>query len=685
MPVLSVNLLGPFTVTKDNHPVAFAYEKVRALLAYLCTESERSHSRAFLAGLLWPDQPQSAAQDSLRQALSRLRSAIDDRATNLPYLLVERDMIQLNPNSEVVADLSIFQEILESTSTHSHRSLLTCAYCASQLEKAAILLRGRFLEDLALPDSDLFETWATARRERVAVQTMDVLGTLAAFYERAGDKGKMLAYASRQIEIDLYHESAHRMVMRALVDSGQRSQAVLHFNRLKQLLVDELGIEPAPETLVLFENIRTGHDLPGPAATKVYGLSSPLTPLVGRTVELHELMIWLADPARRLISIVGPGGAGKSRLAIESVHSAASMFTDGAIFLSLSSSTTGAGSDLSDAVAEAVLQSLGLYAGVKVSWTQAIAALHGRETLLVIDGFERAMAERKHITHLLEALPGLVILITTHQRLGLAGEWIFGLGGLDTPPPTMIHNLEAYSSAALFEQCARQVNQAFEINDNNRTCVGEICRLVGGLPLALHLAAAWTRSLTCQEIAAEIRHSLDFLSTQDGDSSIRAVFEQSWNRLSEEERTIFPRLTVFRGGFDRSAAEAVAGARVETLTRLVDKSLLRVISEGHYGLHDLLLQFGDEKLQAHGEAETMRQRHFECFYKQAEKNEQIFSSADPLPAFMWVIRESANLREALNWADSRDPVRAKKLAGWMHPDLHRMGLHRLKEFGQWSE
>jgi predicted ATPase len=340
---------------------------------------------------------------------------------------------------------------------------------------------------------------------------------------------------------------------------------------------------------------------------------------------------------------------------------------------------------LGDAVAAAVSQFLGMPSGSKLNWTQIIEALRGSEILLVLDAFERVLEERQQLSQLLEALPKLVILVTTRERLGLAGEWIFSLGGLDTPPPTMTRHLEAYSSAVLFDQCARQVNQSFEINDSNRTCVGEICRLVGGMPLAIRLAAAWTRSLPCQEIAAEIRHSLDFLSAQGDDSSIRAVFEQSWNRLSDEERTIFPRLTVFHGGFDRAAAEEVAGAQVETLTRLVDTSLLSVISEGRYGLHDLLHQFGDEKLQALGEAETMRQRHFQFYYQQAEKNEQVFSSANPLPAFMWVIRESANLREALTWANLGDPLKAKNLSGWMHPDLHRMGLHRLKEFGQWLE
>jgi predicted ATPase len=164
---------------------------------------------------------------------------------------------------------------------------------------------------------------------------------------------------------------------------------------------------------------------------------------------------------------------------------------------------------------------LGMPPEPKPNWSQIIEALHGRETLMVLDAFERVLEERQHLSQLLEALPKLVILVTSRERLGLSGEWVFGLGGLDTPPPSMTRHLEAYSSAALFEQCARQVNQGFEINDGNRAEVGEICRLVGGLPLAIYLAAAWTRSLTCQEIAAEIRHSLDFLSAGEDEQHPR--------------------------------------------------------------------------------------------------------------------------------------------------------------------
>ena len=682
---LAIHLLGPFIVTKDGQPVVFSYDKVRALLAYLAVESGRGGpiSRARLASLLWPDQPQSAAQDSLRQALSRLRSLIDDRDALPPFLLVERDTVQINWASSLQVDLNAFQDGLARSAAHHHRSLPSCSACAAQMEKAASLLRGDFLEDLYLPDSDLFESWATTQREHIKIQALELFGQLAQFYERRGDSESTLAFATRQIQLDPYHEPTHRQIMQALVRSGQRSQAVLHFNHLKQLLEDELGILPGAETLDLFEEIRQGNNLPEPFTVHIRNLPAPLTPLVGRSVELSELLVWLSDPDRRLISLVGPGGVGKTRLTIQAVQQAAGMFSGGALFVPLT--RTGASPSQAESTSPAMLAiaiagGLGL-SGADDPWPQVLAALGKQEMLLVLDGFEHVLTGCERVAELLETNRGLVILTTTRQRLDLPGEWVFGLGGLDTPPPYMDKQMQAYSAVALFCRCAQQVDQSFKMTDANQASIGEICRLVDGLPLALRLAAAWVRSLSCAEIAAEIRRGLDILSGQSrpgiegSQSSVRAVFEQSWNQLDRPDQEVFQSLSVFRGGFDRAAAQHVAGATIETLTRLVDCSLLRMSHEARYDLHDLLSQFGAEKLQQAGTEAATRRRYFEWYYSQVEKNEQMLTSRGTLNAFIWLIREAANLREALTWAQVNAPEQAGQFARWMHSDFHQTGLH----------
>lgn len=690
---LMIQVLGPFIVTKDDQPVIFSYDKVRALLAYLAVETARpgtggaAISRIRLASLLWPDQPQIAAQDSLRQALSRLRAQIGDRDSFPSFLLVERDTVQINPAASIQIDLEAFQEAFARVNTHHHRSLAACPNCAAFLEKAAVLIRGDFLEDLCLPDSDLFEHWATTQRERIQIQALELFNRLAQSYELRGDTDRILAYAARQLQIDPYHEPAHLQVMRALARSGQRSQAVQHFKHFKQILADELGISPSDEILELFAAIQQGKAQPDPNTAKVRNLPASVNPLVGRTVELSELTIWLSDPDRRLISVMGPGGIGKTCLVIQVARQAATMFPGGVVYVPLV--RTGAAATLTppahsqkgeiSPLAAAIAQSL--FASSGAAWEQVFAAIQKQEMLLVLDGFEHVFGEQARIAQLLEANPGLVVLVTTRQRLNLPGEWVFGLGGLDIPPAYVTRQLEAYSAVTLFCQFAQQGNQDFELNETNQDCVVEICRLLGGLPLAIRLAAAWTRSLPCTEITAELHRGLDILSSQvalgtdDEPSGVRAVFEQSWNRLEPADQEVFARLSAFRGSFDHAAAEQVAGATIATLKRLVNQSLVRMSLEGRYDLHDLLHQFGAEKLQQAGKDMDAHQRHFEWYYAQAEQNERMLNGTDTLKAFIWLIREAANLQEALAWAQGNAPQQATQLVRWMHPEFHQMGVH----------
>jgi DNA-binding SARP family transcriptional activator/predicted ATPase len=692
MSQLVIEMLGPFVVTKDGQRVAFTYDKLRALLAYLAVESGASGSgrggisRSRLAGLLWPDQTHTAAHASLRQALSRLRSLIDDRDARPPFLLVERATIQVNRDSTVQVDLDAFRETLARVAAHHHRNWLACPTCTALLESAGRLVRGDFLEDLYLPDGDLFESWASTWRERIKIQTLNLFAQIARIHERRGDPDQALAYAGRQIEIDPYHEPAHRQMMQALVRSGKRSQAIQHFNNLRRLLADELHILPGDETMALFDTIRQGAPLPESASVLVRNLPALLPRLVGRTVELSELKTWLSDPNRRLISVVGPGGVGKTRLVTEVVQQTAGIFADGVVYVPLVPVThvthmadrTEFSLAAPPPLAGSVAAALGLPGAA--DWPQALAALRNQEVLLALDGIEHGLAERERITELLAANARLVVLTTSRERLALPGEWVFGLGGLDTSPAHMDSHLESYSAGAFFCECARQVNPAFVLNDANRSSVGEICRLVDGLPLALRLAAAWVRSLSCAEIAAEIGRGLDILSglagADDGQGGVRGVFEQSWRRLAALDQRVFARLAVFRGGFERASAKYVAGASLESLARLVDHSLLRMNLEGRYDVHDLLSQFGAEKLVQAGEEESTRRRHFEWYRVRAEENDQLLKSKDALSAFVWLIREAANLREALAWAQAYAPDQASQLARCMHSDFHQWGLHR---------
>jgi DNA-binding SARP family transcriptional activator/predicted ATPase len=679
MPRLAVHLLGPLSVELEGQAIPFSYEKVRALLAYLCAEADHPHPRTRLTALLWPDQPQSAAQGSLRQAISHLRKTLNDKDTNNPFLIVERDVVCLNPESDIFCDLHHFRSAVLATNNHRHRNIHTCQECSAFLRNATGLVRGNFLEDVYVPDSDLFENWLTAAREQIRIQTLKMLEHLAKFYRQHGDIDRVIQYANQQIHIDPYNEQAHRHMMWALDRSGQRSQAVLHFERLKALLAEELGISPGPETLHLLDRIKSGEAATQASNLGLGNLPAPLMPLVGRAVELSELCIWLGDPARRLISIVGVGGAGKTRLAVEALRKVAVLFPDGIVYMSPREKDSG------ESLLNALCSALKLpVAPISNSWEQVNHYLQGREMLLVLDGFEHDLYDKGNVSNLLENNAGLVILTTSRERLNLPGEWVFGLGGLDVPPPYLHSRLNSYSSVVLFCQCAQQTNQAFELNAANQDDIREICQLVGGLPLAIRLAASWVNSLTCRDIALEIRRNLDILSDRQGEAgdSMRAVFEQSWQMLPVEERSVLARLSAFHDGFDRAAADHVAGASIDQLSNLVDKSLLRFSPEGRYDLHDLIIQFGAEKLDEIGEADLTRRRHFEHYYRIAEENETRLIEEGNLAAFLWLVRESTNLHAALAWSVSThgqsalgDAGISDRFARYIHPDLHRMGLH----------
>ncbi len=671
MPRLSIALLGPLTVTLEDQPVSFGYEKLRALLAYLALEAAQPVRREKLAGLLWPDQTDQSALDSLRQALSRLRQAIGDRQSPHPVLLIERDTVQMPPSTQVWVDARAFQDALARTSRHPHRHPQTCEPCTQQRRQACDVYRGEFLADVCLPDSDLFEDWAAAWRVRYSQLAVEAYTQLINYDEWKGDDPLARRSVLSLLKLDPWSETAQAAWMRLLARGGQRAEAVLYYQNVCQTLKTELGIEPSPSLANLYEQMKgdTGKLLAAISPARATGLPVPLTPLVGRRAELNELQAWLADPARRLITVTGLGGVGKTRLAIAAAEQQSAAFSDGAAFISL----VGA-QDQAEALAHRVAETVG--------GKTPVETLRQKDYLLVLDGFEYCLSGRGLVQEWLEACPGLVVLAASRQRLDLPGEWIFGLGGLEVPPPTMAADAEQYSAVALFLNRAQQATPGFELNEKNRTCVSAICRLVDGFPLAINLAAAWVATIPCAEIASEIRSSLDILSirAESGDSqhSVRAVFDQSWRLLTETERQVFPRLSVFRGGFDRPAAQSVAGANLQVLTRLVEKSFLRGSPEGRYDLHDLLRQYSAEKLAAAEETESTRRDHFQYYYQTARQNQLDLQKPIDFQVFHWLVREQLNLQAALEWAmTSEDPANTQELARLMHTDFHGSGVHRL--------
>jgi DNA-binding SARP family transcriptional activator len=256
MAQLTLSLLGPMHVTLDDQPVTgLAYDKVRALLAYLAVEA-RPHRRDTLAALFWPDQETVNARRSLRVALATLRRAISDQTAQPPFLLVTREMMQFNPASDSTLDVITFANLLQEPEQHSHPGSAICASCVVQLRRAVALYRGDFLQQVVVRDSVAFDEWVTLTRERLHAQTIDALVQLARYHEACAEDKQARQYAWQTLALEPWDEAAHRCLMRILVRTGQRTAALAQYERCCRILGDELGVAPSEETNVLYRHIR---------------------------------------------------------------------------------------------------------------------------------------------------------------------------------------------------------------------------------------------------------------------------------------------------------------------------------------------------------------------------------------------------------------------------------------------
>jgi predicted ATPase/DNA-binding SARP family transcriptional activator/Tfp pilus assembly protein PilF len=625
MAYLSISLLGALHVTRDGELVTgFATDKARALLAYLAVESDRPHRRDTLAGLLWPDQPQSKARQSLRQALSELRKTIGD-SDDAPFLLVSREALQFDRDSEHWLDVAELANLVKECETHRHRRLATCLPCIRRLERVVALYRGPFLEQFFLSDSDAFEEWAVLKREWLQREVVEALFLLTDYHERRGDHKQAQQYARRQVALEPWREEVHRQLMRLLALDGQRSAALAQYEVCRRTLERELGVETTAETQALYERIRAEgatSSLPR-TSTLLHSLPSTGTAFVGREAELAEIAELLANPDCRLVTLFGPGGIGKTRLALQVAAEHLGAFRDGVAFVPLASV------DRVEHLIPAIATALGAaFRGEQEPEDQLLSYLSQRELMLVLDNLEHILESAGFLSRVLQRAPDVVLVVTSRERLNLHEEWVYEVGGLVYPEGESAEGDTAYSALDLFRERARQVDRGSALLDADILHVVRICQLVEGMPLGIELAASWVAVHSCEEIAEELSSSLGVLATRlrtvtERHRSMWATMDHSWQLLTEEEKGAFVRLSVFRGGFSREAAGTVAKASPSLLAALQDKSLVRRVSSHRYELHEMLRQYGAERLQSDPgvceETQVAHVRYFSAFLAQREE------------------------------------------------------------------
>ncbi|MBI4787136.1 MAG: tetratricopeptide repeat protein [Chloroflexi bacterium] len=662
---LVLSLLGaPQVLLSGRVVIDQRFPKVLALLAYLALEAHRPHSRIALAGLLWPELPEARAFQDLRQTLARLRRAICDQAAGPPHLLADPQTIQFNLQGDCWNDVAAFKTLLAETQGHRHRRLDACPTCISQLAQASAYYRGDFLADLYVPDSPAFEEWLMVEREALRRLACTAFHALASAHLARGQPELTRQYARRLLQLDPWNEPAHRLMLRALASSEGRTAALQHYQAFHQALAAELGVEPEDETVALIGQIRDDALADARPRAPTSHLPAPDTPLVGREAERKQINDMLASQDRRLLTLCGPGGIGKTRLALEIAGEQAALWRDGVWFVPLSE--VSAPEQLVDALAAALHLNP---SGASLNAAQLIEILRRKELLLILDSFERLTDSASLLQDILRWAPEISFLITSRARLGLQGEWAIALEGLDVPPLTIASVTEAqtYSAVLLLAQCARRVDPTFTLSPENVPHVIRICRSVAGLPLGIKLAAAWVRLLPCQQIADEIEQSLDFLQDAEASNlerqrSLRASCEYSYRLLSEAEQRLFRKLSVFSGGFTVDVARQVTGSAPSSLASLLDKSLLQVSpldlsSSGRLDLHLTLKQFAAEKLaQVSGEEMEARARHGRAYLAFVQKREQALWVENSKETLDEMNVELGNVRAAWRWALSQGEV-----------------------------
>jgi predicted ATPase/DNA-binding SARP family transcriptional activator len=722
---LQLHLLGkPEVFLNGRLLTEFETSKAQALLYYLAVTG-RAHSRETLADLLWGEMDEATAKRNLTKALSNLRHLLG------PYLLIERQSIAFNHEKPYELDVTVFQAAIEASSLLEPSK----PEDLSPLRKAVNLYGGDFLEGFYVKEALAFEEWLTSQREQLREMLLLGLELLVKGYtDQRSDDAAGLEYAARLLALDPWRESAHRQMMLLLARSGQRSAALAQYETCRRILAEELGIEPLAETTALYRRLKA-------AAPPPHNLPPSSNSFVGRTAELKQVELHLHHPACRLLTLVGPGGIGKTRLALEAAQRCTRLepvlseagFADGVFFVNLAPVGVGTGQPgesnlihLADLLASAIAEALSFtFHGPADLMSQLLNHLRQKQVLLVLDNFEHLTAGARLLIELWQKAPGVKLLVTSRERLNLRDEWVVEVEGLEYPKgerkggrveewmltrdsgstfqlstlPTL-HASSQYSAIALFIQRAQQVRDGFMLTEAEAPHVIRICQLVEGSPLALELVTGWLRVLTCAEIAQEIERGLDFLTTSLRDvperhRSMRAVFEQSWQLLSEAEQSVLRRLSVFRGGFRRPAAQEVAGGSLLILTSLVDKSLLRLADSGRYQSHELLRQFAAEKLaEAPLELESTLDAHCRYYGDFLYRNEDQLEIEEGAAKLTELLPEADNIRAGWERAITADwplaipammqYVRAMRLfysaCGWYHEGLALFdkAIHRLE-------
>jgi len=553
-----LNLLGRPQVITLEGTVDLRLNTPISLLLYLAMRNDWV-SRSELAFLYRSDSDEISALAYFRKLLFRAKKypwaeSLEVSTTHLRW--------------QVETDVKSFRE-----------ALLT-----QDWQKTLSLYKGNFLADLELPGAPTYNAWLDLERADLLRELNNARRKQLVLYIKS-EPVKALHLVGKLRKDDPFDEDLLQCQLNLLVKVKREKDAFLIYKEFVEQLKHELATEPLESTQALIDSFQNRQSQSSPESHISYLLPVPTTRFVGREKELKALHDTLSREECRLVTIVGLGGTGKTRLSLAYAHKHLSSYKDGVYFVPLAAVNH-------DAIIPAIASQLRLnLAGSGDPKSQLIKFLESKDLLLILDNYEYLLDSKFLLETLLTELPKLSILITSREILGTASEWLFDLGGLEYPLNKEAS--EAFDAVDLFVKRAVRVSNDFVVSPESLKSVAEICRLVGGMPLAIELAASWIRSLTVHQLLTELKANVDILSaTADTqDKSAGAVFDYVWQHLSPSEQTVFLGLCVFQGGFDLESAKAVPGADLSLVMGLINRSLVKRNAAGRYTIHELIRQY----------------------------------------------------------------------------------------------
>ncbi len=644
--MLRIRLLGHFEVTLDGKPAEIDSRPVQALLAYLALNSSAPQPRERLAGILWPDSDHTNALANLRHALWRLRQVIGDECLD-----VSKTSLQLEPQADWWLDAAQLEKSSGPDVT------------VDELLQAADLYQGQLLPGF-------YDEWVLLERDRLDALFQRRTQSLIESMAEAGRWSEVIAQSERWIALGSSPEPAYRALMQAHAALGDAAAMANSYQRCRQALMDDLGVEPSPETEALYSRLAAGDRPAAPkseppppepeASQPMSNLPASTTPFFGRRAEIDELAEQLLGGSARLVTLTGPGGIGKTRLALEAAVRLQDEFPDGVWFIDLAPIRD------PDLVVPAIAAAMGVTERADRSALDTLKqALSDRVVLLLLDNFEHLILASPMVSQILASAPRLKVIVTSRERLRIQAEHDFPLLPLPVPKSTSLNpeTLRRIETVLLFEDRARAVDRSFDITPANAADVAQICQRLEGLPLAIELAAARVNLFPPKALLQRLETRLEALTGGRRDAperqqTLRATLTWSYELLSPDERRLFDRLAIFRRGWALEQAEAVCQPELgmdlfDGLASLLDKSLITrdQANEPRYGMLETLREFALENLEASGESDTIGSRHAHVYADLADSSTEALEGAGTIP---WIARlevEHDNLRAAILWTE----------------------------------